>query len=277
MQTNAADLLPELIQLIYQTGEAIMAIYADETLWQTQQKTNDTPVTAADLAAQSVLLDGLNRLSPEIPILSEEGHLVPWELRRHWQTYWLLDPLDGTREFLQRNGEFTVNIALIQHGKPIMGLVYAPATQTLYWGGEGLGAWKQLSPLDQARSIQVRQPSKNARLLTSRRHSQHETLVLEELVTQGIFNYIEGFSLGSSLKFCQIAEGSADLYLRLAPTSEWDTAAAQAILEAAGGAILVLPEGRAMQYNQKPDVTNPSFIALALPVPDWIYQLKISA
>lgn len=266
------DLLPDLKQLIFAAGDAIMAIYHDQSQWNTQQKTNDTPVTAADLAAQTILFKGLIALTPHLPVLSEEGHIADWETRGSWNTYWLLDPLDGTREFLQRNGEFTVNIALIEQGRPTLGLVYVPASGTLYWGTQNNGAWKCLRDGIEA-PIHVRETGPECRLLTSRRHSQHETAVLEQLMDRGIYSQINSASLGSSLKFCQIADGQADLYLRLAPTSEWDTGAAQAILEAAGGILLKLPDGTPLMYNQKESLTNPSFIAMAKPVPDWIALL----
>ncbi|WP_240776085.1 3'(2'),5'-bisphosphate nucleotidase CysQ [Nitrincola schmidtii] len=271
------DQLLDLKQLIYRAGDAIMSIYADQSLWETQQKSNDTPVTAADLAAQEVLIKGLSSLTPNLPILSEEGLMADWQIRQHWSRYWLLDPLDGTREFLQRNGEFTVNIALIDQGRAALGLVYAPATETLYWGSDGTqlkpkGAWKTHRH-GEAEKIQVKPSSSECTLLTSRRHSQHETQALQRLIDEGIYTSMKSLSMGSSLKFCHIAEGKADLYLRLAPTSEWDTAAAQVVLEAAGGCILTLPEAIPMRYNEKEDINNPSFIAMAQPIPDWVSTL----
>lgn len=275
--TITPEQLTHLKQLIYAAGDAIMSIYGDQTLWDTQQKSNDTPVTAADLAAQEILVNGLSLLTPELPILSEEGLMTDWQTRQQWPCYWLLDPLDGTREFLARNGEFTVNIALIVHGRAVFGLVYAPASETLYWGSDGShltppGAWKS-SRDTSPELIQVRSIPSECLLLTSRRHSQHETKVLQRLIDEGIYSSMNSLSLGSSLKFCYIAEGKADLYLRLAPTSEWDTAAAQAVLEAAGGSMLQLPEGTALRYNQKEDINNPSFIAMAKPIPTWISDL----
>lgn len=250
-----------------------MAIYRDQSQWNTQQKNNDTPVTAADLAAQHILVNGLVKLTPSLPILSEEGRIPDWKTRTSWASYWLLDPLDGTREFLQRNGEFTVNIALINKGISVLGLVYAPDSRTLYWGGKGLGAWKsQREGSD--KPIHVRKTGKECLLLTSRRHSQHETEALQQLIDRRIYSQINSLSLGSSLKFCHIADGQADLYLRLAPTSEWDTAAAQAILEAAGGILLALPDATPLRYNQKDSLTNPSFVAMPMPTPDWIDLLK---
>ena len=267
-----------LKQIIFTAGDAIMTIYGDQTRWGRQQKSNDTPVTAADLAAHEILVNGLSLLTPHLPILSEEGLMADWQTRQRWSSYWLLDPLDGTREFLARNGEFTVNIALIVHGRAVFGLVYAPASETLYWGSNGShltppGAWKsRRDTLPEL--IQVRPHSSECLLLTSRRHSQHETKVLQHLIDDGIYTSMNCMSLGSSLKFCHIAEGKADLYLRLAPTSEWDTAAAQVVLEAAGGSILKLPEGIALRYNQKEDINNPSFIAMANPIPTWISDLS---
>ncbi len=273
--TITPELLVSLKRLIVEAGDAIMKIYQDTDAWNTQQKENDTPVTAADLAAQEILISGLSSLTPDLPILSEEGQISDWAVRQHWLSYWLLDPLDGTREFLQRNGEFTVNIALIHQSRAILGLVYSPASKTLYWGGEQLGAWKSEND-SSAQRISVRPRSKECILLTSRRHSHFEQEALNQLIDQGIFEKIESQSLGSSLKFCHIAEGKADLYLRISPTSEWDTAAAQAILEAAGGTILQLPEACSLHYNTKASTTNPSLIALACPKPIWISNFNVS-
>lgn len=275
--TFTPEQLTYLKQLIYSAGDKIMSIYGDQALWDTQQKINDTPVTAADLAAQEVLIQGLSSLTPQIPILSEEGLMTDWQTRRHWSSYWLLDPLDGTREFLARNGEFTVNVALIVQGRAALGLVYAPASETLYWGSDGTqsmhrGAWKTLRQ-GEPETIHVKPTSSVCRLVTSRRHSQHETQVLQRLIDDGSYSSISSVSMGSSLKFCHIAEGKADLYLRLAPTSEWDTAAAQAVLEAAGGVIVKLPEATTLCYNQKEDINNPCFIAMAEPIPDWVTRL----
>lgn len=268
-----SQLLPQLKRIVCEAGDAIMHCYDDPARWNTQQKSNDTPVTAADLAAQSCLVQGLQSLTPELPILSEEDLLADWATRQQWQKYWLLDPLDGTREFLQRNGEFTVNVALIEAGKPQLGLVYAPALETLYWGSPALGAWRS-QRLGAAEAIHVRPPGDTLQLLTSRRHSQRETEALQILITAGVCSSLHSQCMGSSLKLCRIAEGEADLYLRLAPTSEWDTAAAQAVLEAAGGQLVRVPEFTPLTYNDKASVENPGFLATGQAGPDWAKWLQ---
>ena len=261
-------LLPALKQLACDAGDVIMHIYRDQTHWNTQQKSNDTPVTAADLAAHKLLVQGLQQLSPGIPILSEEADIPDWQHRQHWSCYWLLDPLDGTREFLQRNGEFTVNIALIEAGRVQLGLVYAPDSETLYWGSKETGAWKSQRSAP-GTAIHTRRSDDKLTLLTSRRHSQNESAAIGQLLPANSTHLITTQCLGSSLKLCRIAEGQADLYLRLSPTSEWDTAAGQAILEAAGGELLQLPELAPLQYNSKASLENPGFIASGQKRHDW--------
>ncbi|WP_417582415.1 3'(2'),5'-bisphosphate nucleotidase CysQ [Nitrincola sp.] len=262
------QLLPSLKQLACEAGDAIMHIYQDPAHWNTQQKSNDTPVTAADLAAHKLLVQGLQQLTPDIPILSEEADIPDWQQRQHWSRYWLLDPLDGTREFLSRNGEFTVNIALIEAGQVQLGLVYAPDNETLYWGSAATGAWKsqRLAP---GTAIHTRSAAANLTLLTSRRHSQHESAAIAQLLPADATHNLTTQCLGSSLKLCRLAEGKADLYLRLSPTSEWDTAAGQAILEAAGGELLQLPELTPLPYNSKDSLENPGFIASGQKRSNW--------
>ncbi|KGK40997.1 hypothetical protein LH51_18090 [Nitrincola sp. A-D6] len=261
-------LLPSLKQLACDAGDVIMQIYQDQNHWNTQQKSNDTPVTAADLAAHKLLVQGLQQLTPDIPILSEEAEIPDWQQRQHWSRYWLLDPLDGTREFLQRNGEFTVNIALIDAGQAQLGLVYAPDSETLYWGSAATGAWKSQRS-GPGLAINTRPTADKLTLLTSRRHSQHESAAIAQLLPADSTNNITTLCLGSSLKLCRIAEGQADLYLRLSPTSEWDTAAGQAILEAAGGELLQLPELNPLPYNSKASLENPGFIASGQKRSNW--------
>ena len=215
-------------------GEAIMAIYRSD--FSVQTKADASPLTAADLAAQQVILDGLSRLEPLLPIVSEEAKALSWSQRQHWSRYWLVDPLDGTREFLKGNGEFTVNVALVRDGAPVAGAVYAPAQDLLWVGGER--AWTCSVPLGgavlmQRRPLQTRPAPERLTALASRSHRDAETeafllrLPIEELT-----------SAGSSLKFCVLAEGKADVYPRFGPTMEWDTAAGDAVLRAAGGTVL---------------------------------------
>jgi 3'(2'), 5'-bisphosphate nucleotidase len=210
----------------------------------------------------------LRALAPEVPLLSEEGAAAPWSERRNWGRYWLVDPLDGTREFVKKNGEFTVNIALVERGKPVLGVVYAPASDYLLHAVAGTGAFLRQAGADIA--VQVRQPAtRPLRVAASRSHLDPRTAAFLDRLGEA-----ERHGLGSSLKFCRIAEGRIDLYPRFGPTSEWDTAAAQCVLEAAGGAVLRL-DGTALEYNSKESLLNPDFIALgdaALPWRDWLAE-----
>lgn len=243
-------LLTELKILVLKAGEAIMQVYGEDDFG-IQTKGDDSPVTKADLAAHNVLVDGLARLTPDIPIVSEEDPdslAVP----RSNDCYWLIDPLDGTKEFINRNGQFTVNLALIEHHTPSYGFVSTPVDQTIYWGGKGLGCWRQR---DTEKTQLSCQPTANpVRVVASKSH-------LNE-ATKDFINDLGSTQLvqaGSSLKFVRIAEGEADIYPRMAPTCEWDTGAAQAVLEGAGGSV-TQANGEAMQYG-KEDILNPHFIA----------------
>ena len=211
---------------------------------------------AADQGAHEVIVQALARLTPDIPVLSEESDAEAMQARRGWSRYWLVDPLDGTKEFVSRNGEFTVNIALIDHGRPVWGLVYAPVLDKLWYGGKGIGAWRVADGKHEAIQTRPHGDGEAWRVVGSRNHLSQETL--DYLAP---FGEIELVSMGSSLKFCIIAEGGAELYPRLAPTCEWDTAAAQAVLEGAGGSVTQL-DGSALAYN-KPDILNPWFVARA--------------
>ncbi len=254
-----ADLL-RVVDIAHAAGDAIMAIYAQEQINVTQ-KHDASPVTAADLAAHQVIVNALGEQFAGIPVMSEEAADIPWDERRRWQTYWLIDPLDGTKEFIKRNGEFTVNIALIHQGVAIAGVVYAPVLNTVYYGAKHLGAWRadgeQELPLEGTLA-----PRLTPIVVSSRSHLSPD--VADYLQQMGPHKML---SVGSSLKFCLLAEGKADLYPRLGPTSEWDTAAAQAVLESAGGKVLRYDSGLPLTYNQKSDILNPYFIASA---PGWI-------
>ena len=247
---EAECLLPSLLSAARLAGQAIMDIYTNSE-HDTQLKDDRSPVTAADLAAHRVLVAALAGLLPDCPVVSEEDS----DSQRYRQAtgrFWLIDPLDGTKEFLARNGEFTVNIALISQGRSVLGVVLAPASNRLYWGGPDLGAWREQAGAAQA--IQV-QPGTCCRVVASKSHLNAETQAFIDRL--GVVKLVQA---GSSLKLCRIAEGAADIYPRLAPTCEWDTAAAQAVLEGAGG--VVLNElGQPLRYG-KPDVLNPGFIAI---------------
>ncbi|RUO76973.1 3'(2'),5'-bisphosphate nucleotidase CysQ [Idiomarina seosinensis] len=243
-------MLDELQQIARDAGAAIMEIYNSDE-FDVQLKGDDSPLTKADLAAHRVICDGLSKLAVQYPIISEESADIDWELRKHWHRYWLVDPLDGTKEFIKRNGEFTVNIALIEKGEPVCGVVYAPVLDAMYVGQRDKGAFLNGQP------IQVEQQTpETLRIVGSRSHASQETTDwLEQLGKP-----YEMVPMGSSLKICLVAEGKADIYPRLGPTSEWDTAAAHAVLNAAGGS-LKTTDGKALRYNQKESFLNPYFIA----------------
>ena len=233
-------------------GDAILAIYRQP--FAVEFKQDESPLTAADQGAHEVIVQALARLTPDIPVLSEESDAEAMQARRGWSRYWLVDPLDGTKEFVSRNGEFTVNIALIDHGRPVWGLVYAPVLDRLWYGGKGIGAWRVADGTHKAIQTRPHEAGQAWRVVGSRNHLSQATL--DYLAPLG---EVELVSMGSSLKFCIIAEGGAELYPRLAPTCEWDTAAAQAVLEGAGGSVTQL-DGTALAYN-KPNILNPWFVA----------------
>lgn len=243
-------LTEQALTLARAAGEEIMAIYAGD--FDVTLKADKSPLTAADMASHRVIVAGLEALSPRLPVLSEEAADIPWSERQSWQTFWLVDPIDGTKDFVNRSGEFTVNIALIQDGRPVAGVVTAPALGQEFWGIVGQGAW--LRENGQTRALEVQTPPEEIRVLASKNHLNEDTR-----------QFIDGLGphrlvqAGSSLKFCRIAEGLADLYPRCGPTCEWDTGAAQAVLEAAGGTVRTF-DGQPLVYG-KENVLNPFFVA----------------
>ncbi|PCI78710.1 MAG: 3'(2'),5'-bisphosphate nucleotidase [SAR86 cluster bacterium] len=259
------QLLNAVNQIAIAAGSEILAVYNSEHAIEVSTKQDDSPLTDADRRAHCLIVDRLSSLTPDIPLLSEESDAIDYGLRKSWQRYWLIDPLDGTKEFINRNGEFTVNIALIENGESVAGVVHVPVTGISYFGGIGIGAWKQeTNCLDsEAKSIISRPMQENScvRIVASRRHLGEQ---LDALVgkIENHFGKATLLSMGSSLKMCLLAEGNADIYPRMAPTCEWDTAAAHGILSAAGGEIVDL-QFRPLRYNSKPELLNPFFIALA--------------
>lgn len=253
-ENRLRELLPLVVQLARQAGAAVMRVYA-EVNPAVEYKRDNSPLTQADLASHHVIDDGLNRIAPEWPILSEEAREIPFDERWAWPRFWMVDPLDGTREFLKRNGEFTVNIALMEDNRPVLGVVYAPAVDRMYYAARGAGAWKAEN--GSATAIRIgRAAHGRTRVVTSRTHaSSNESL---DRYTGGDA-HCDFVTMGSSLKFCLVAEGAADLYPRLGPTMEWDTAAAQCVVEQAGGSVTDL-DGKPMLYN-KPVLLNPGFVA----------------
>ena len=246
--------ISELEPIARAAGDAILTIYRQP--FAVEYKQDESPLTAADQGAHEVIVQALARLTPDIPVLSEESDAETMQARLGWSRYWLVDPLDGTKEFVSRNGEFTVNIALIDHGRPVWGLVYAPVLDKLWYGGKEVGAWRVADGTHKAIQTRPHEAGQAWRVVGSRNHLSQATL--DYLAPLG---EVELVSMGSSLKFCIIAEGGAELYPRLAPTCEWDTAAAQAVLEGAGGSVTQL-DGSALAYN-KPDILNPWFVARA--------------
>lgn len=264
------ELLNEITLIARAAGEAIMEVYHGHI--EVQRKDDNSPLTIADLAAHHVIQSNLTRLTPDLPIISEESASLDFSVRSQWRRYWLIDPLDGTREFIKRNDEFTVNIALIEEGKPTMGVVYAPALGLMYSGGAGLGAIKQKSTGTPV-PIRARSLSKeNVVVAGSRSHSNERMESFLQNVAENLAPPTL-VSLGSSLKICLVAEGGADVYPRLGPTSEWDTAAAQAVLEHAGGS-LVDVSGEPLRYNTKESLLNPEFFARGLSPHAWHQYLS---
>lgn len=258
------------ISLARAAAAAILQVYDGE--FEVERKSDASPVTAADLAAHHLILDGLAELTPDIPVLSEESaHEVDAGQRRAWPRLWLVDPLDGTREFVKRNGEFSVNLALIDHGVAVFGLVLAPVGGALWHAQRGGPAYRRDG--DAEREIRVRSPAaRPLRVAASRSHFSEHSEQFMVRAHRAAPDGIRMVSLGSSLKFCRIAEGELDLYPRFGPTSEWDTAAGQCVLEAAGGA-LVDPQGRPFRYNQRAHILNGDFVALGdrdLPWKEWL-------
>ncbi|GGB61813.1 3'(2'),5'-bisphosphate nucleotidase CysQ [Shewanella inventionis] len=247
--------LEHIVALAKDAGKAIMQVYAKADLG-VEVKQDDSPVTAADIASHNVIVAGLKTHFADIAVMSEEAADISWTERQTWQTYWLIDPLDGTKEFIKRNGEFTVNIALIHQGKAIAGVVYAPVLNKCYSGILGHGAWLEHEGVVTELDISSRAINTPPVVVGSRSHvSPDVALYLEQLGEHTML------SVGSSLKFCMVAEGQADVYPRLGLTSEWDTAAAQAVLESAGGVVLAYPAMTPLEYNQKETILNPYFIA----------------
>jgi len=259
---SLTTLLPRIVAIARSAGAAILDIYARE--FSVSLKHDQSPLTAADLAAHASIAAALKDLTPDIPQLSEESTPADIAARRSWSTLWLIDPLDGTREFVQKNGEFTVNIALIHAHQPLLGVVYAPVPNLLYAGAHGVGAWR-IDAHDQRTPLVPRATAAHPpRVLASR---SHRGASLDGLLTR--LGAHETLSVGSALKFGYLADGRADLYPRLSPTSEWDTAAGQAVVEAAGARVCDL-QGHPLRYNARDTLLNPSFLCWMDDTRDWL-------
>lgn len=251
-------LMSAVLELVQTAGQATLPYWrADVTV---QTKADDSPVTAADIAAHKVLAAGLAALDPSIPVLSEEDCEIPFAERQQWSRWWLVDPLDGTKEFISGSDQYTVNVALIEHGRVIFGVVGVPVTAAIYYGGAEFGACCR-DAQGATRTLQMRiAPENELVVVASKRHSSAAQEALLQNLTHA-FPALDLVNVGSSLKFCQMAEGAADLYPRLAPTSQWDTAAAQGVLEGAGGQVLNLQE-QPLTYAAQESYLNPFFVAL---------------
>lgn len=251
--------LTKVTDIARRAGEEILRVYESDDFG-VETKADDTPLTKADLAANRVIVEGLRALDERTPIVSEENRVSDFETRNKWTYYWLVDPLDGTKEFVKRNGEFTVNIALIRTQTPVAGVVFAPAVGSLYYGSSDGGAWR-VKGEGVAERIAVEPKSPGERIIAARSRSHARP---EEETFFAHFNVERTITAGSSLKFCLVAEGSAHLYYRSGPTSEWDNGAGDAVLRAAGGSTLS-PSGDPLRYN-KPDLLVDRFAASSFPV-----------
>ncbi len=258
------DLLEPVITIAQKAGQRILDIYLGD--FSITRKKDESPVTEADFAAHHTIIDGLKALTPELPVLSEESADIPFGERARWHCYWLVDPLDGTREFIKRNGEFTVNIALIEKHRSVLGVIYTPVCGISYWASRNSGAYKQKFG---AKPEQIRARKKRGIpvIAVSRAHcSSRQQRLLDNIGAHQVI------SVGSSLKSCLVAEGVADLYARLGPTSEWDTAAAQCIVEQAGGHITDT-RMQPLRYNMKDSLLNPDFFVFGAKWHDWSQHL----
>ena len=264
------ELLDSVIAIAVVAGEEILDVYERDETADVQTKDDNSPLTEADLRAHRHIVSALHALTPDVPVLSEESESLPFAERSRWQTYWLVDPLDGTKEFIQRNGEFTVNIALVRDGEPMLGVVHVPVQGMTYSGLVGDGAWRRHPGEEEASPIQTRslEDARTLRVVASRRHGAEALEALLQRLS-GAFAEVEQLSMGSSLKICVIAAGGADFYPRLAPTSEWDTAAAHAVLRAAGGEIYDT-RFQPLRYGRKDSLLNPFFLAVGDAHFDWL-------
>ena len=250
---NLKLILPQVVTIAEKAGEAVMEVYGQDD-FATAYKSDDSPLTRADITSHEIILQQLCALTPDLPVLSEESESLPYAERQSWRALWLVDPLDGTKEFIKRNGEFTINIALVEDNRPVLGVVHAPALDVTYFAAESVGAFKKAAENQVRRIAVTHYRHMPLKIVTSRSHRGDR---LERFLEKiGPFEHIR---MGSSLKLCLVAEGAAHLYPRLGPTMEWDIAAAQCVVEMAGGTVTDL-EGRTLKYN-KPDLTNPRFIA----------------
>ncbi len=252
---NLIDVVNEIIIISKEAGAAILRVYNQQE-FQIENKADSSPLTEADRMANDIICRSLIEKYPHIPIISEENKMEPYQTRKNYEMCWMVDPLDGTKEFIHRNGDFTVNIALIKQGEPVLGVVYQPVNNNSYYAAKDFGAFSNINGITtslKTTPFSIRE--KGLKVVASRSHLNEETSIF---IAQ--LNEPQLVTRGSSLKFLLLASGQADIYPRLAPTSEWDTAAAQCILTVAGGIVLQADNGIPMGYN-KESLLNPSFIA----------------
>lgn len=259
-------MIQELVELVRKAHAAILDIYHSD--FGVSFKADNSPVTEADLTCHAIINEGLAALDSTIPILSEEARLPPYHQRVKWRKYWIVDPIDGTREFTERVPEFTVNIALIEEGKPILGVVGVPVSGEIYTGNVNNRTAIKFTPQGSI-AIEVRQLERNRLRIVQSRHytSKINHKILTSLRNSGF--EVSRQAVGSSLKMCLIADGTADLFVRFGPTNEWDTAAADAVLRAAGGSGIHLLDGKLLTYNTSESIINPSFFACAFQPDEW--------
>ncbi len=262
MERSEKQLVEGVIEACRQASGAILEIY-DGDEFEVERKDDASPLTAADMASHRTLVSALEAMTPEIPILSEESSAADLDDRRKWKRLWVVDPLDGTREFIKRNGEFTINVALVEDSRPVLGVIAVPVTGLAYSGIVGVGAarwsnWRDAEPIETRRPCPARPV-----VLGSRSHANPRTQAYFEMLDTH-----EQISRGSALKFCAVAAGEADFYPRLGPTSEWDTAAGEAIVIAAGGRVW-LPDGQPLRYNVRSTTLNGDFLVAGDPEASW--------
>jgi len=255
IREDIGAMMPALLKIAKAAGDKIMEVYQDEAGYNVEQKADDSPLTRADKEANDIICLGLEKLPLRFPIISEENKKIPYSERKDFEYCWMVDPLDGTKEFIKRNGEFTVNIALIHQNRSVAGVVYAPVVEEMYYATEGKGAFKQAHGTTSTLAATLYHPEEKALSIVCSRSHLNEA-------TQAFINDYDSplkVSKGSSLKFLILASGDAQVYPRLAPTMEWDTAAAHIILEEAGGSIVKAENGKPLEYN-KENLLNPHFV-----------------
>ena len=265
MNAVTPDLLSAIIEISEKASDEILKFYNID--YDVEVKDDLTPVTSADVAAHKLITKALKKLTPDIPILSEEDSEISFDERKTWKSYWLVDPLDGTREFIKKNGEFSVNIALISDQKSILGVIFVPVTRVCYYATQGNGAFKKTEA--KTEKLSVRKTQRDSLVVAGSRSYRDSSL---DNFLKNVGEY-EIISMGSSIKSCMVAEGKVDIYPRLGPTSEWDTAAAQCIVEEAGGSITDTSL-KPLRYNTKDSLLNPHFLAFADQKFNWLEFLE---